>query len=144
MSKPSIIISGHGTFAAGIKGALDMLASVPDKWYFVNFENGMSDEQLGDQFQQVQKKIGAQQEIVYFTDLAGGTPYKTAAELAFQEPQVEVVAGCNVGSLLEVLYFEADSAAELAAKLVSSAANGINRFELDDSPKSQKDSDDGI
>lgn len=130
MTKPSIVVSGHGTFADGIKGALNLLASIPDNWYFVNFKSGMSDEELKEKFANIQKKIGSEHEIVYFTDLAGGTPYKVAASFAYQSNHIEVIAGCNLGSLLEILYSEIDSAGALSRKMLEISKSGINRFEM--------------
>jgi PTS system N-acetylgalactosamine-specific IIA component len=41
--------------------------------------------------------------ILFFCDLVGGTPYKTAVKLSFNTAdKMAVVAGCNIGALLEL------------------------------------------
>ena len=66
MSKVQVIVTGHGTFADGFKGALHLLASVPDNWSFVNFSEGMSDKQLQAKFETI---LGSDPMIVRRSDV---------------------------------------------------------------------------
>ena len=40
--------------------------------------------------------------IIVLSDLAGGSPFKTAVEIGFPRGNVEVVAGTNLGMLVEI------------------------------------------
>ncbi|MCI1890999.1 PTS sugar transporter subunit IIA [Schleiferilactobacillus perolens] len=139
MSSVQVIVSGHGTFASGMEGALKLLAKAPDNWSFINFAEGMSDKQLAAKFDEV---LGDKsQQVVFFTDLAGGTPYKVAATLAYQHSNFQVVAGCNLGSLLETIFSDSDNAKEYAEKLVTVSKQGTQRFETE-TPKNTQPADD--
>ncbi len=142
MSKVQVIITGHGTFAEGFEGALHLLATVPDNWSFVNFKEGMSDEQLQAEFEKI---LGTDpQPTLFFTDLAGGTPYKVAATLAAKHPQLAVVAGCNLGSLLESVFSDYEDANVYADAILASAKQGVQKFTLDLPDNTTAGTDDGI
>ena len=142
MSKVQVIVTGHGTFAEGIEGALHLLTSVPDNWSFVNFSEGMSDKELQAKFEQI---LGSDPKpTLFFTDLAGGAPYQVAATLAAKHPEFAVVAGCNLGSLLESVFSDYDNAETYADAVVAAAKQGTQKFTLDMPDKMTTSSDDGI
>lgn len=143
MSTVKVIISGHGTFASGMQGALHLLAKIPDDWEFVNFSEGMSDTQLKEKFEKLLPDDD--QQVLFFTDLAGGTPYKVAATLVYNKPKYELVTGCNLGSLLENVFNNTSSAKELAENMVEVSKKGTQHFTID-TPKNTapSSSDDGI
>lgn len=145
MSKIHILVSGHGSFATGIKGALKLLAKVPSNWSFINFTAEMSDENLKQKFEEVVNKSDS--EVLIFTDLVGGTPFKVAATLAARNSRIAVVSGCNLGSLLEVLFKKYSNVADLATDLVAISKRGTQILDLTDlSSKSfsSSNSSDGI
>lgn len=142
MSKVQVIVTGHGTFADGFKGALHLLASVPDNWSFVNFSEGMSDKQRQAKFETI---LGSDPKpTLFFTDLAGGTPYKVAATLASKNPQLAVVSGCNLGSLLESVFSDYDNADAYADAIIAASKQGTQKFTLDMPDNMATGSDDGI
>lgn len=115
MTKPKIIVVGHGNFASGICSSLELFVGPQNKSNFIDFTKEMNEDDLA-------KKINEQvsnQEIIFFTDLVGGTPYKLVAELAYHNDQIGVVAGCNLSSLLETTYRDYHSKEELMHDLVA-------------------------
>lgn len=94
-----IIISGHGKFASGIQSNIKLLAGSLPGLSYVDFTEEMDEEQLASKFTSLLKNDG---NALFFCDLFGGTPYNQAVLLTRQYPQIAVVAGCNVGSLLEI------------------------------------------
>jgi PTS system N-acetylgalactosamine-specific IIA component len=143
MSKVRVVVIGHGTFATGIEGALHLLVSVPKEWSFVNFAEGMSDDQLKTKLQQV---IDTNSDpILFFTDLVGGTPYKVAATIAADNPRFAVVAGCNLGSLLESIFDNYTDPNKFAKDLVATSKKGTQVFTLDNlNNVTKNNSSDGI
>lgn len=129
MQTMRIIVSGHGTFATGIKGALELLAKIPSNWQFVNFSNGMSESDLQAKFQELLAE-NPKDQVVFFTDLVGGTPFKTAVMCGKDHDRVQVVAGGNLGSLLEIIFSEFKSAKDCADKIVSTSLAGTQRFDV--------------
>ena len=63
-------------------------------------------------------------------DLLGGTPFKTMAEIANERDNIEVVVGCNVGSIMEAILGAGDlPLLEIADKMVETSRNSTFRFE---------------
>lgn len=124
-----IIVTGHGHFATGLQSTLELLAGKNDDVFFIDFVEGDSDSLLKTKFESVLSN-NIYDNFIFFCDLAGGTPYKVAATLAFENDRVEVVAGCNVGSLIEMLFTkESYSISELANKFITVSKDAMELFE---------------
>lgn len=123
----NVIVTGHGTFATGIEGALALLVKIPSNWTFVNFSEGLSDEQLQEKFKDIIKSSSG--DTLIFTDLVGGTPYKVAAMLAAKNPHLAVVSGCNLGSLLEAIFKKYTNVVDFAQDLVDLSKKGTQIFD---------------
>lgn len=136
-----IIVTGHGNFATGLQSTIELLAGKNNDLHFVNFVEGDSDLVLKGKFEKIIEE-NANTEILFFCDLLGGTPYKTAATLAYENHSLEVVAGCNVGSLLELLFIKENfSHKELARELISASLNATGFFEREISSKVEVEAD---
>jgi len=141
----NLIVSGHGGFASGMQAALHLLSAIPDNWSFIDFKDGMSDKDLKKEFEKV-LDAAPDQQFVMFTDLAGGTPFKVAAAISYENKNIQTVAGCNLGSLLESIYSTYEDANDMADKLVSISKEGTQHFVMDDDSTNQNDDEesDGI
>ena len=130
MNRINVIVTGHGTFATGIQGALNLLVKVPDNWQFVDFSAGMSDEKLKENLDKAINTFDG--ETLLFTDLVGGTPYKVAATLATEKSGLAVVSGCNLGSLLEALFKNYSDVDAFANDLIDISKKGTQIFDVTD------------
>ncbi|PMD73079.1 PTS sugar transporter subunit IIA [Companilactobacillus nuruki] len=142
MPQYKTIVTGHGKFATGFEGAVKLLAGKQLNMKFINFEDGMSEVDLREEYL---KAIG-NEPVLFFTDLIGGTPYKEAAKIAYKSENVLVVAGCNLASLLETTFNSYDNLKDYANDLVSVTKNSTELFEMNDSEKvdDSEDFEDGI
>lgn len=96
--KNIIVITGHAHYATGMLSSLEMIAGVNADFIAVDFNDGVD-------VSQIYKDIVANHEqdsILFVCDLLGGTPFKEASKIAFSNINIEVVIGCNLGSLLGV------------------------------------------
>ena len=143
MNEIKVIVSGHGKFASGIQAALSLLIKVPENWQFIDFTTGMSDQDLHQEFVQA-LGVAPFEETVFFTDLAGGTPYNVAATLAADAAQLQVVAGCNLASLMETMFQTFGNAHQLANALISTSHASIKGFDPNAPVSRNADLDDGI
>lgn len=98
--KQIIIITGHNNFASGILSSLTMIAGVKDNVYAVDFLSSDNDNTLEDKFNKIISD-NKDSEILFVCDLMGGTPFKVASKLAFTNDSYEVVAGINLGGLID-------------------------------------------
>lgn len=95
-----IIVTGHGNFASGIESTVKLLAGSIDGVSYIDFTEDMNENDLVKEFE---KTDFENQQTLFFCDLVGGTPYKQAVVASNgREDTIAVVAGCNVGSLLEL------------------------------------------
>ena len=123
-----IIITGHGRYASGIGSAIETIAGKNDNIYYVDFTEDDTDITLKEKFNSIIKE-NHDGEILFVCDILGGTPFKVAAEIVNDSPNMELVIGCNVGGLLEnILKNEDNSLKEFAESIVSSSKNATLRF----------------
>lgn len=138
-----ILITGHGRFASGIVSALELIAGKQENVVVVDFIENQSTEILKKNIERSLNLLG--DEIIVFCDLAGGSPFKTSVLLSrtISNKKVEVVAGVNLGMLLEIVLLRGDTCAEkLAEMALNSGGNALKRFKLKD--KEEVEDFDGI
>lgn len=144
MNKIRIIVIGHGKFASGIRSSLELFIGNQNSADFIDFTKEMSDVELE---QKLAEQINDEEDLIFFTDIVGGTPYKEAAKLAFNKKNVGVVAGCNLSSLLETAFKEYHNKEELMQELVSTTKKSAQIFQkndIQDVTEEENDFSDGI
>lgn len=111
MSK--VIVTGHGGYATAMKRNLAMLVGELDGFYFVDFNEEDSLEILQGRFDEVLALVG-EEDVLFACDLAGGSPFRTAAVICAGHPGWAVVAGVNTSAYSEMSFNLELSAVELA------------------------------
>ncbi|WP_342429568.1 PTS sugar transporter subunit IIA [Neobacillus sp. FSL H8-0543] len=125
-----LIITGHGQYASGLKSSLELLAGPNDDLIFIDFPAELNEAGLKQQMEEAIQSVSRDDEILFICDILGGTPYKNAAILSNDNDQFEVVAGCNLGSILEAVFQkETMSIVDLANSLVDSSKKYTVKFE---------------
>ncbi|AIF53492.1 PTS sugar transporter subunit IIA [Pelosinus sp. UFO1] len=127
--KTVIVITGHGNYATGLKSSIELLAGQNGDLYYLDLMVNDTDQMLKEQMTNVVKKNKGSS-VLFICDILGGTPFKVSVEIANNSDHMEVVAGCNIGSILEGV-FQKDkiSVRELADSMVSSSKRTTVRFE---------------
>lgn len=140
-----IIVTGHGEFASGFASTVKMLAGQITGVSYLDFTEQMTEEELGAKFQ---NKLEEDPQAVFFCDLLGGTPYKQAVLLTKKYPKIAVIAGGNIGALLEVglqgNLTAATDAHQVAQQLLSATKNATNEFKVKKRPHLEPEDSDGI
>lgn len=108
-----VIVTGHAGYATAMKRNLAMLVGELDGFYFVDFNEEDSLEILQGHFNEVLAEIG-DDPVLFVCDLAGGSPFRTAAVLSSEHPDWAVVAGINTSAFSEISFNLELSARELA------------------------------
>lgn len=93
-----LVVTGHGHFAEGIHTSAQMIAGENDYVRYINFEEGMTPEQLAEKFNAAFDEFKSCDGVVVLSDLPGGSPFKTAVECKYARPEqkIEVIAGTNL------------------------------------------------
>ena len=95
-----IILTGHGGFASGMEKAMKQILGEQSQFIAIDFPETAL---LTSQLEQAVSELDAQQDIVFLTDLLGGTPFRVASTLAMQRQGTEVITGTNLQLLLEMV-----------------------------------------
>ena len=114
-----LIVTGHGHFADGIHTSAQMIAGESEYVRYINFEEGMTIEQLADKLNAAYDELLSCDGVVVLADLPGGSPFKTAVECKFARPEqkIEVIAGTNLPMIV----------------------TGVNMLDMEDDPRALAD-----
>jgi len=142
--KKIIVVSGHGKYGTAMQSTLELLLGYNGSLYFIDFREEDTDIILREKFLQVLHSAAPKQ-VLFVCDILGGTPFKVAAELAMNDESVEVVAGVNVGSIIESIYQDDEiSICDLAEFIVKVSKNTTLKFDKQGSYSSDFHTEDGI
>ena len=98
-----ILVTGHGNFATGLTSSVNLIAGMPQKYEAVDFLESYGVEQLAEKLSEAMDRLSDCEGILVFSDLAGGSPFKTAVEVGMTKSnRVEVLAGTNLGMIIEL------------------------------------------
>lgn len=98
-----MIVSGHGHFASGLSSSVKLIVGAPEKYEAIDFVEEFSIEDLKRELNAAIDRLSDCEGILIFTDLTGGSPFKTAVEISMERPDknLRVLGGTNLGMLIE-------------------------------------------
>ncbi|MEW8979170.1 MAG: PTS sugar transporter subunit IIA [Symbiobacterium sp.] len=143
------IITGHGGFGPGLAQALSMIAGPQPHLHVIPFRETESLEtfegRLRDALAELLRETGG---VLIFTDLMGGTPFRTAMLAASQYENVEVLTGTNLPMLIEIGLLRAAESdvralAEQAVAIGTSSVEHV-RLQQERRPEPPAGSEEGI
>ena len=100
------LIASHGTFASGIKSSLEIIAGTFEQVYTID-AYGSNEITIEEEMDTVLNQLGEEDELIIFTDLAGGSVTNRILVKSHQT-NIYLVAGLNLPLLLEVVLAEPD------------------------------------
>jgi PTS system N-acetylgalactosamine-specific IIA component len=98
-----IILTGHGGFASGMEKAMKQILGEQSQFIAIDFPESSTTALLTAQLEQAVETLDSEEDIVFLTDLLGGTPFRVASTLAMQKDGREVITGTNLQLLLEMV-----------------------------------------
>lgn len=123
-----IIITGHGQFATSMKETIKYILGEQSNIYFVDFNNGMGNKELETELKNILTTLNSKQ-VIFLTDLAGGTPFSTAVLLSEGNPGYKVFGGCNMPMVVSAIELsEEDETDSVANEILSFAKDGVILF----------------
>lgn len=129
-----MVITGHGAYASGTKSTVELIAGSNDRVRYIDFPAGESSEALKEELATALGQ-GSEHQIVFVCDLLGGTPFKMAVELSLERDCVEVIAGCNIGAIVEgSLLLPYHSAFEVATSMKAATIKSVAHFVVSSEP----------
>lgn len=129
-----IIVTGHGRFASGLASSIEVIAGKQDKFEAIDFPVGSTNTDLAEELKQAVKRLDCS-DIIFCTDIAGGTPFNQSVILSTHLPSSKVISGTNIPVLLEALFSRTNqTASSLAEILVDSHQSRIQVFQSRSTP----------
>ena len=98
-----IILTGHGGFASGLEKAMKQILGEQMQFVAIDFPETSTTALLTSQLEEAVTALDGEDDIVFLTDLLGGTPFRIASTMAMQKPGWEVITGTNLQLLLEMV-----------------------------------------
>ena len=140
-----MVVTGHGLFAAGMQSSAKMIAGENECIKYVCFEDGMTPETLAEKLSAAYTELAECDGIVVLSDLPGGSPFRTAVEVAMAHPdkKIIVLSGTNLPMIVTgstMLSFEDDVEA-LAGELLFEGKDNVVRFEMAAREEVEEDED---
>lgn len=120
-----IVVTGHGSFAAGLTSGLELLAGQPEYYEAVDFAPEDSIEMLEEKLLAALARLDGCDGIIIFTDLTGGSPFNVSSKLkrsGYRCP-LEVTGGTNLPVVLNA-YMTRTMITDLAELADTSLAAG--------------------
>lgn len=139
-----IVIAGHGQFATGLLSSLRLIAGDFANVAAVDFEMQNSIEELSEKLGQAVQNFTNCDKVIFFTDLAGGSPFRCSVLEGRKTAECKVIAGTNLPMVLEVLFARDSLEPEALQKLaLATGKQGIQCF-ADEGKARQKNGAAGI
>jgi PTS system N-acetylgalactosamine-specific IIA component len=108
--KPRAIVVGHGEFSAGLVSAVGQICGLADKLVVLS-NVGQSPQDIEATLRHELARTGAR---VIFTDLPGGSATIAARRIAKDNPELVLVSGVNLATLLDFVFSSADTPEQAA------------------------------
>ncbi|GFN36689.1 PTS sugar transporter subunit IIA [Tepidimicrobium xylanilyticum] len=98
-----LIICGHGAFAPGIFNAANMIFGNDEDIFAIPLLDGEGIDDFKNKIKDITKNIDENEEILFMTDIFGGTPYNVVSEYAYEHSNVDVITGTSLPIVIEAL-----------------------------------------
>ena len=108
--RPRAIVVGHGEFAGGLVSAVGQICGMADKLVVLSMM-GMTPESIEEMLRDQISRTGAR---VIFTDLPAGSATIAARRIVRDDPEIVLVSGVNLATLLDFVFNNAVSPTEAA------------------------------
>lgn len=125
----------HGTFAPGLHNALGMMAGADrEDILSTSLLDGMDVDTFRENFTELVKGITAEDEILLFADIIGGSPLTNAVSVLEEKgllPHTVAMGGMSLPLVLGAAFADADTPlAQTAEEIMVDARDQIKVFDL--------------
>ncbi|MDE7035087.1 MAG: PTS fructose transporter subunit IIA [Eubacteriales bacterium] len=129
------ILVSHGTFAPGLHNALGMMAGAGrEDILSTSLLDGMDVDTFRENFTELVKGIAAEDEILLFADIIGGSPLTNAVSVLEEKgllPHTVAMGGMSLPLVLGAAFADADTPlAQTAEEIIADARDQIKVFDL--------------
>ncbi len=140
-----VVMVSHGDFAPGLRSAVFMMTGPKDEVLCTNLRSDMSADQFQENFRELVKPIGAEDEVILLCDILGGSPMTKSLEVLSERNLLErslVLTGMNMPMAMTAVIMKdtMDDMESLKNAIISEAQTAVAEFKT----VADADSDDDI
>ena len=118
------LIASHGTLASGVRSSLEIIIGEIENVFLVEAYVG-ENKSIEEEVNTILGSISAEDELIIFTDLLGGSITNQMIRFALQD-NVHIVSGFNLALLVEVILSDIEAPArEVIESAVTNAREQI-------------------
>ena len=127
-----LVVTGHANFGSGMTSSVNLIAGEQEAYQYVDFLPTYSTEDLAAELNKALDALKDCEGVIIFTDLMGGTPFNTAAQLGRDRENVRILAGTNLPMLVEVVMSRKfmDDLDGLVDSLLQTGKEQVAKFEF--------------
>ena len=139
-----LLVTGHANFGSGLTSSLNLIAGEQEHYKYVDFLPEYSLDDLSRELAKAMDELKDCEGILVFSDLPGGTPFKTSVEVGFLRGNVKVIGGTNLPMMVEIAMARKfiDDLDTLTQTALDTGKEQIVQYEF--KKVEQQESDDGI
>ncbi len=140
-----LIVTGHGHFATGLTSSIDLIAGPQEHYVAVDFD-GEGTTKLENDLKAAVETLSDCDGIIVFSDLAGGSPFKTAVLVTSGKENVKVLAGTNLAMLCEIAMARTmiEDLDTLVSCALTTGKDGVVQFEMPAVDNEPSEDEEGI
>ena len=141
-----LVVTGHANFGSGMTSSVNLIAGEQEANQYVDFLPTYSTEDLAAELNKALDALKDCEGVIIFTDLMGGTPFNTAAQLGRDRENVRILAGTNLPMLVEVVMSRKfmDDLDGLVDSLLQTGKEQVAKFEFKQALQEEPGDEDGI
>lgn len=126
----SIIVMSHGDLCNGLKDTMMMILGEQEDTYFISFTPSDSVDDFRKRVKVISHSIDESKQILFLTDLFGGTPNHIATAMKMEDPErIEVLSGVNMPLLMSAVIAKSDNLKDTVEHLLEECHKGIIRVD---------------
>lgn len=138
----TIIVTGHGEFATGLRSSLKLITGMEKAVIAVDFTEGMSSDDLFDTLSSIRES--SDDEVLLFADIPGGTPFNQSVLLKSKYDGIEIIAGTNLPILIEAVLTSEPLESEKIKEFIETGKDGILHYTGAIDRSTKNNNEDGI
>ena len=133
-----LVVTGHANFGSGMTSSVNLIAGEQEAYQYVDFLPTYSTEDLAAELNKALDALKDCEGVIIFTDLMGGTPFNTAAQLGRDRE--------NLPMLVEVVMSRKfmDDLDGLVDSLLQTGKEQVAKFEFKQALQEEPGDEDGI
>lgn len=132
-----IIVATHGCLADGVKSSIEILCGKKDNISYINAY--VKDNNIDSDIRGFFENVKPEDEVVIFTDILGGSVNQKFMPYC-SRPNVHLIAGFNLGIILEIVLREAPLTEQNIDELIESCRRQLVYIkELEVKPKNDEE-----